>query len=125
MIDSTKEAKAKRVHELRKELGLSQEAFGKKLGVGKTAISKIEKGENNLSDSMITLISKIYNVNDYWLRDGCGDKLIAVPDSVIDELAIEYNLNEFWKETLQKFLNMNDEEKDAYEFYLKKLFNIK
>lgn len=124
MIDSSKEAKANRVHELRKELGLSQEAFGKKLGVGKTAISKIERGENNLSDSMITLISKIYNVNDYWLRDGSGDKLISVPDTVIDELAIEYNLNDFWKETLRKFLNMNDDEKDAFELYLKKLFNI-
>lgn len=124
MMNSSKEAKAIRVHELRKELGLSQEAFGKKLGVGKTAISKIEKCENNLSDSMITLISKIYNVNDYWLRDGVGDMFLSVPDTVIDELAIEYNLNDFWKETLRKFLNMSDDEKDAFEQYLKKLFNI-
>ena len=36
---------AERVRLLRKELSLTQSDFGKRVGVGKTAISKIEKNE--------------------------------------------------------------------------------
>ena len=47
-----------RVRELRKSLQLTLEKFGKPLGVGKTAISKIENGENNLTDQMILAICR-------------------------------------------------------------------
>lgn len=62
-----------RVRELRKELGLTLEKFGKHLGVGKTAISKIENGENNLTDQMILAICREYNINEEWLRTGEGE----------------------------------------------------
>lgn len=62
-----------RVKKLRKELGLTLEKFGKPLGVGKTAISKIENGENNLTDQMIISICREFNVNEKWLRDGEGE----------------------------------------------------
>ena len=62
-----------RVRELRKELGLTLEKFGKHLGVGKTAISKIENGENNLTDQMILAICREYNVDEKWLRTGKGE----------------------------------------------------
>ena len=62
-----------RVRELRKELGLTLEKFGKPLGVGKTAISKIENGENNLTDQMILAICREYNVDEKWLRTGEGE----------------------------------------------------
>lgn len=62
-----------RVRELRKELGLTLEKFGKHLGVGKTAISKIENGENNLTDQMILAICREYNVDEKWLRTGEGE----------------------------------------------------
>ena len=62
-----------RVKKLRKELGLTLEKFGKPLGVGKTAISKIENGENNLTDQMIISICRELNVNEKWLRDGEGE----------------------------------------------------
>ena len=42
-----------RVKEVRKSLGLTLEKFGNKLGVQKSAISKIEKGENSLTDANI------------------------------------------------------------------------
>ena len=61
-----------RLKELRKTLGLSQEAFGSKLGVQKSAISKIEKGENGLKEQLIKLICVEFNVNESWLRTGEG-----------------------------------------------------
>ena len=62
-----------RVRELRKELQLTLEKFGKPLGVGKTAISKIENGERGLTDQMILAICREYNVDENWLRTGKGE----------------------------------------------------
>lgn len=62
-----------RVRELRKELQLTLEKFGKPLGVGKTAISKIENGERGLTDQMVLAICREYNVDENWLRTGEGE----------------------------------------------------
>lgn len=62
-----------RVRELRKTIGLTLEKFGDPLGVGKTAISKIENNERGLTDQMIISICREYNVNDEWLRTGNGE----------------------------------------------------
>ena len=42
-----------RVKEVRKTLGLTLEKFGDRLGIKKAAVSKIEKGENALTDAII------------------------------------------------------------------------
>lgn len=59
-----------RVKILRKSLGLSGEKFGQKLGVQKTAVSKIERGENKLTEQMIKSICREFNVNEDWIRNG-------------------------------------------------------
>ena len=40
-----------RIKELRLNLGLSQEAFGKQIKIGRSSVSKLESGENNPSDN--------------------------------------------------------------------------
>lgn len=59
-----------RVKAIRKELGLTLESFGEKLGVGKSAISNIEKGYRNLTEQMFKSICREFNVNEEWLRNG-------------------------------------------------------
>ena len=58
-----------RVKEIRTVLSLTLEKFGEKLGVGKTAISKIEKNERSLTDQMAKSICREYNVNYDWLME--------------------------------------------------------
>ena len=65
-----------RVKELRKTLGLSGAKFGEPLGVQRMAISQIEAGKNNLTESMLRLICSTYNVNEDWLRTGEGNMFI-------------------------------------------------
>ena len=67
-----------RVKEIRKSLNYTLEKFGKPLGVGKTAISKIEKGENNLTDQMVLSICREFSVDEEWLRNGTGEPFIQV-----------------------------------------------
>ena len=62
-----------RVRELRKELGLTLEKFGKPLGVTKTTISRIEKGQNAVTSQMLKSICREFNVNENWLRTGEGE----------------------------------------------------
>lgn len=64
---------------LRNWLKLSQEEFGKKLGVTKTAISKLENGERNITDQMMLSIIREFSVNESWLRSGEGNMFVEVP----------------------------------------------
>lgn len=74
-----------RLRNIRKALNLTLEKFGEKLGVGKTAISKLEKGENSITDQMMLSICREYNVNENWLRTGEGDMFIKMTRN--DELS--------------------------------------
>ena len=67
-----------RIKEARKYLGLTLEKFGEKLGVGKTAISKLEKGERNLTDQMVKSICREFSINEEWLRTGSGNMRIPI-----------------------------------------------
>lgn len=65
-----------RIKELRKSLGLTLDKFGTNLGVTKTAISRIEKGERNVTDQMFLSICREYNVNPTWLEKGTGSMFL-------------------------------------------------
>lgn len=67
-----------RVKELRKALGLTLDKFGDRIGVGKSAISKIERGENGVSDQMLKSICREFNVNENWLRTGEGEMFVQL-----------------------------------------------
>lgn len=65
-----------RVKEVRKTLGLTLEKFGEKIGVTKTAISRIEKSERNLTEQMTKSICREFNVDYIWLTTGEGKMFI-------------------------------------------------
>ena len=56
-----------RIKEIRKALNLTLDKFGGKLGVGKTAISKIEKGENKRI-AQLKELQKVNNEIIGWLE---------------------------------------------------------
>lgn len=62
-----------RLRELRKALNLTLDKFGRPLGVGKTAVSKIENDENNLTEQMLISICREYKASEEWLREGTGE----------------------------------------------------
>lgn len=63
----------KRIRNVRKSLGLTLEKFGERLGVTRSAIGHIEKGERNITDQMFLSICREFNVNPDWLRSGEGE----------------------------------------------------
>lgn len=97
-----------RIKLIRKHLDISQEKFGEKLGIKKSAVSKLELGENSLSDAMAKSICREYNVNAYWLETGEGEMFIEPSTDNMDfteELLKPENeeyLN-FFKECMNEF----------------------
>lgn len=60
-----------RIKNLRKDsLKLTMEDFGSRLGVGKTAISRIESGDRAVTEQMQIAICREFHVRPEWLRDG-------------------------------------------------------
>ena len=68
-----------RVKELRKALGLTQEKFGERVGLKKSAISQIESGVNGVTDQLRLAVFREFNVNEDWLRTGEGSMFVE-PD---------------------------------------------
>lgn len=67
-----------RIKELRKTLGLTLDKFGDRIGVGKTAISKIENGDRSVTDQMFKSICREFNVREEWLRSGNGEMFVQM-----------------------------------------------
>lgn len=70
------ESVKERIKTLRKELGLSQDAFAEKLGLTKNYISLVENGNRNLSEQSIKVLCSTLDVNEEWLRTGKGEMFI-------------------------------------------------
>lgn len=112
-----------RVRELRKALDLTLEKFGNSLGVGKTAISKIEKGENNLTEQMAKAICREFRVNYFWLTEGKGEMFSGTPQDVVDEIAEDYHLDDIDKKIIEKYLELSAEQRQIIKEYLKSIFS--
>lgn len=102
-----------RIKQLRTSLNLNQEAFGARLGVQKSQISRMESGTNNITESMQILICREFNVNYLWLTTGEGDMFIDLPDTILDELALQYGLTDEEKELTKEFLSLPKEERSV------------
>lgn len=114
-------ANGERVNEVRKSLGLTLEKFGEKLGVTKTTISRIEKGVNNLTDQMAISICREYNVNYDYLMYGEGEMFDDLPQTIVDELCVQYGLNDFDKALVEMYVSLPVGSRERIKEYMKQL----
>lgn len=112
-----------RVRDIRKELGLTLEKFGEKLGVGKTAISKIEKGENSLTDQMLKAICREYNVNYDYIMNGDGEMFSDLPQTVLDELCSQYDCDADDRKMIQEYLKLDAASRKVLKDYMRNVFS--
>jgi transcriptional regulator with XRE-family HTH domain len=67
-----------RLKKLRKALDLTQQEFADRLGISRGNIGSYEVGKSALSDAVISLICREFNVNEDWLRTGEGEMFIQM-----------------------------------------------
>lgn len=111
-----------RVREVRKSLGLTLEKFGERLGVTKVAISNIENGNRNLTEQMTLSICREFRANYYWLTEEQLPVILETPETITDEIAEDYNLDEIDKKIIQKYLELDDKHRQFLKDYLKSIF---
>lgn len=112
---------SERVKEIRKTLDLTMEKFGEKLGVGKTAISNIESGNRNLTEQMSKAICREYNVNYDYLMYGEGEMFDDLPQTIVDELCAQYDLNDFDKALVEMYVSLPAGSRERIKEYMKQL----
>ena len=108
-----------RIKVIRKELGLTLEKFGEKLGVTKTTISRIEKGVNNLTDQMARSICREYNVDYDFLMYGEGEMFTDLPKTILDELCMQFDLDDFDRAVVEMYLDLPTELRQAIKAKVK------
>ena len=105
-----------RVKEVRKTLGLTLEKFGDRLGIKKAAVSKIEKGENSLTDANIKAICREFSVDYMWLTTGEGQMFVETDDDFFERIdRIMAGENETRKNMIKMLLYASDDDIKAFD----------
>lgn len=92
---------------------LTQEEFGKSLGVSRGVVTNWEDAENRLPngvpESVLKLICSTYHVNLNWLKDGVGEMMLQF---TTDDLVEKYMAgeSELTKSIMKAFAKLPDEE---------------
>lgn len=77
-----------RIKQLRKDLAMTQQLFADRISISRSALAKIESGENMPSSQTIQLICQQFGVRKDWLLEGTGPMKppAAEDDAIIDEV---------------------------------------
>lgn len=111
-----------RVREIRKSLKLTLEKFGVKLGVKKSAISDIESGRNALTEQMAVSICREYNVNYDYLMNGEGEMFDTLPQTVLEELCKQYDLDDLDRKLIDLYLTLDPDVRQAIKKHIREHF---
>jgi transcriptional regulator with XRE-family HTH domain len=108
-----------RIKAVRKELGLTLEKFGEKLGAKKNTMSAIETGRNSLTDQMARSICREYNVDYDFLMYGEGEMFTDLPKTIVDELCMQFDLDDFDRAVVEMYLDLPAELRQAIKARVK------
>lgn len=103
-----------RFRELRKALGLSQDDFGRKLGVTRGVITNIELGKVPPKDLFVSLVCDTFGVNRTWIETGEGEMFNDLsPDAAFERLCTEIAASddEFLKRAMRAYWGLSDDRK--------------
>lgn len=110
-----------RLKKLRKELSLSQEAFGKRLGITGAGISKMESGDRSITEQMILAICREFNVNEDWLRNGIGNMFLDFAEDEFVKAAALLSDDPFVRGIIIEYFNLDEDGKAFFQNFLCKM----
>lgn len=123
-----------RIKEIRKNLKLTQDEFGKRLGVTRNAIANIESGRVTPSNLLLNLLSKEFNISREWLETGCDsseNESLSVQDIKLTDIFAKLTLdkssskNRKLKNLIETLSELDEEYIDALEILTLGLINQK
>ena len=115
-----------RIKDLRKDLGLTQDEFAKKIDLSRNYINLIETGKKIPADRTIRDICRTFSVNENWLTTGEGKMYLPQEDEeaayVSDLLAGSDNeLYSIIKAIMRTYSELGEKEKKVLKSFAKDL----
>lgn len=98
-----KKPKPNRIYELRKKTGMSQDALGEEIGCNKSKISKLENGNQELTQSWMVKIARALNKK--GLKITASD-LLPPDQSYFDETEQDY---------VETYRDLEDSQKEKFD----------
>lgn len=102
-----------RVKEIRTSMSLNQSEFASRLGVISATISRIEKGNRNITEQMLLSICREFHVNEHWLRTGEGEMFTQPETFSLDEYAQKSQLSELELDIIKSYMDLNKDVRQA------------
>lgn len=115
-----------RVKLVRKNLNLTLDKFGEKLGMKKNSLSQIENNKNSLTEQTAKGICREFNVNYIWLTTGEGEMFVTVDDHILSAInSIMMGEDGFQKSVLKHFALADDSFWESLERVINECIEIK
>lgn len=114
-----------RIKEVRSALKLTLEGFGSRVGVTKVAISNIEKGNRSVTEQMRKAICREFNVNYDFLVYGEGEMFSDLPQTVLDELCMQYDCDDDDRSMIYEYLKLDASSRKVLKDYIRNVFGNK
>ena len=112
-----------RIRTLRKQKGLTQTELGDKIGLKKSAISKLESDGNSVTDQNIRLISEAFGVNPAWLRTGEGKAQVDEEEAFIQRMIDRYQMEGLDATVIRAYLTLTREQRQTIREALQPLID--
>ncbi len=109
-----------RIKILREALELSMEKFGAKIGLTRSAISKIESGSKP-SDQTVLSICREFNVREEWLRNGNGEMFSNLTEDEFSKAAATFSNDPFVRGLLVEYWKLDEDNKRLFREFIHKL----
>ncbi|WP_308780017.1 helix-turn-helix domain-containing protein [uncultured Clostridium sp.] len=110
-----------RIKKIRKELKLTQAAFGERIGLKQAAIGLYENGLRNVLDRVIFDICREFNVNEEWLRNGTGEMFVESDTFSLDDYVKQKGATDLELDIIKTWFEIPEE----YRSYILNHFKTK
>lgn len=98
-----------RIKLLRETVGLSQAAFGQRIGVSRDVINNLERGRVEIKDHIVKLICAEYKTSETWLRDGTGPMYTEEPMFSLDRFVRDHGGTDLEIEIMKAYFELDPE----------------
>lgn len=102
---------------------MSQEEFGKKIGIESRAhISALEKGNRNITDRIVNDVCREFRINEEWLRTGKGIMKISSKGTLSTYVSeIVHGNDEFIQDLIEVYMELDPDSKKALRIISEKM----
>lgn len=101
-----------RIRELREYLGLTQAAFGERVGVSRDVVNNLERGRVALTGIKAKAICTAFHVSFDWLMGEDCDMFASSEEAVVEELVRKMRLSDKQAQILRLFARMDEKKRE-------------